>query len=118
MTMRVVDHERPSQLLVETRPYQNRRLVNPSAATRSSRRHRHRRFRPQASAGRRGLCAGSTPPAPRDLAENAVPLDTRTDPAVSAAIRALIGSCQAADSRTVRTRALECLGYFTSWVGM
>jgi hypothetical protein len=53
-------------------------------------------------------------PAPghRGLAEDTVPFDTESaDPAVSTAIRALIGSHQAADSRTIRTRALECLGY-------
>jgi transcriptional regulator with XRE-family HTH domain len=51
-------------------------------------------------------------PAPRGLAEDAVPFDAESaDPAVSAAIRALIGSREAADSRTIRTRALEGLGY-------
>jgi len=49
---------------------------------------------------------------PRGLAEDAVPFDAGSaDPAVSAAIRALIGGRQDADSRTVRTRALEGLGY-------
>ena len=49
---------------------------------------------------------------PRGLAEDAVPFDAESaDPAVSAAIRALIGSRGDADSRTVRTRALEGLGY-------
>jgi hypothetical protein len=54
----------------------------------------------------------SAPPGPRGLAEDAVPFDAKSaDPAVSAAIRALIGSRQAADSCTIRTRALECIGY-------
>jgi hypothetical protein len=49
---------------------------------------------------------------PRGLAEDAVPFDAGSaDPAVSVAIRALIGGCEDADSRTIRTRALECLGY-------
>jgi hypothetical protein len=52
------------------------------------------------------------PPGIGGLAEDAVPFDAASaDPAVSAAIRALIGSRQAADSCTIRTRALECLGY-------
>ncbi len=51
-------------------------------------------------------------PAPRGLAEDAVPFDAESaDPVVSAAIKALIGSRGAADSRTVRTRALEGVGY-------
>jgi hypothetical protein len=51
-------------------------------------------------------------PGPRGLAEDAVPFDAGSaDPAVSAAIRALIGGREDADSRTIRTRALECLGY-------
>jgi hypothetical protein len=54
----------------------------------------------------------SSAPGPRGLAEDAVPFDAESgDPAVSAAIRALIGSRQSADSRTIRTRALEGLGY-------
>ena len=49
---------------------------------------------------------------PRGLAEDAVPFDAESaDPAVSAAVRALVGGLQAADSRTIRTRALEGLGY-------
>lgn len=55
-----------------------------------------------------------TPSAPglRGLAEDAVPFDAESaDPAVSAAIKALIGSRQSANSRTIRTRALEGLGY-------
>jgi DNA-binding Xre family transcriptional regulator len=58
--------------------------------------------------------SGDSPAAPglRGLAEDAVPFDAeRADPAVSAAIRALIGSREEADSRTIRTRALEGLGY-------
>ena len=51
-------------------------------------------------------------PGLRGLAEDAVPFDAGTaDPAVSAAITALIGGRADADSRTIRTRALECLGY-------
>jgi hypothetical protein len=54
----------------------------------------------------------STPAGPRGLAEDAVPFDAESaDPAVSAAIRALIGSRGDANSRTIRTRALEGLGY-------
>jgi hypothetical protein len=56
----------------------------------------------------------NTPSAPglRGLAEDAVPFDAESaDPTVSAAIKALIGSRADADSRTIRTRALECLGY-------
>jgi hypothetical protein len=49
---------------------------------------------------------------PRGLAEDAVPFDAEgADPAVSAAIRALIGSREHADSRTICSRALEGLGY-------
>jgi transcriptional regulator with XRE-family HTH domain len=48
----------------------------------------------------------------RGLAEDAVPFDAESaDPAVSAAIKALIGGREDADSRTIRTRALEGLGY-------
>jgi hypothetical protein len=58
--------------------------------------------------------AGDTP-APlglRGLAEDAVPFDAESaDPAVSAAIKALIGNRGGVDSCTIRTRALECLGY-------
>ena len=54
-------------------------------------------------------------PAPsglRGLSEDAVPFDAESaDPAVSAAIKALIGSRGGVDSCTIRTRALECLGY-------
>lgn len=51
-------------------------------------------------------------PGPRGLAEDAVPFDAESaDPVVSEAIRALVSSLQAADSRTIRTRALEGLGY-------
>jgi hypothetical protein len=54
----------------------------------------------------------SSAPGPRGLAEDAVPFNAESaDPAVSAAIKALIGSSEDADSRTIRTRALECLGY-------
>jgi len=55
-----------------------------------------------------------TPSAPglRGLAEDAVPFDAASaDPAVSAAIKALIGSRQGVDSCTIVGRALECLGY-------
>ena len=58
--------------------------------------------------------SGDSPAAPgrRGLAEDAVPFDAESaDPVVSAAIRALIGSREDADSRTIRTRALEGLGY-------
>jgi hypothetical protein len=49
---------------------------------------------------------------PRGLAEDAVRFDAESaDPTVSAAITALIGSRQAAVAWTIRTRALECLGY-------
>jgi len=52
------------------------------------------------------------PPGPPGLAEDAVPFDAdAADPAVAAAIKALIGSRAAAESCTIRTRALECLGY-------
>jgi hypothetical protein len=48
----------------------------------------------------------------RGLAEDAVPFDAKSaDPAVSAAIKALIGGRQAADPWTIRTRALERKGY-------
>jgi hypothetical protein len=54
----------------------------------------------------------SSAPGLRGLAEDAVTFDVESgDPAVSAAITALIGNRQSADSRTIRTRALECLGY-------
>jgi hypothetical protein len=48
----------------------------------------------------------------RGLAEEAVSFDAGSaDPAVSDAIRALIGTREAAVPRTIRTRALECIGY-------
>jgi hypothetical protein len=51
-------------------------------------------------------------PGPRGLAEDAVPFDAGSaDPAVSAAIKALIGGRKSVDSCTIRTRALECIGY-------
>jgi hypothetical protein len=51
-------------------------------------------------------------PGPRGLAEDAVPFDAESaDPAVSAAIRALIGGREHADSRTICSRALEGIGY-------
>ena len=54
----------------------------------------------------------SAPPTFRGLAEDAVPFDAKSaDPAVSAAIKALIGGRQAADPWTMRTRALERRGY-------
>ncbi len=53
-----------------------------------------------------------TSSAPPGLAEDAVPFDTESaDPAVSAAIKALIGGRADADSRTISSRALEGLGY-------
>jgi transcriptional regulator with XRE-family HTH domain len=58
---------------------------------------------------------GGGPSAPltfRGLAEDAVPFDAKSaDPAVSAAIKALIGGRKAADPWTMRTRALERIGY-------
>ena len=54
----------------------------------------------------------SAPPIFRGLAEDAVPFDAKSaDPAVSAAIKALIGGLQAADPWTIRTRSLEGKGY-------
>jgi hypothetical protein len=54
----------------------------------------------------------STPPGPGGLAEEAVRFDAEgADPAVSAAIAALIGSRATAVPWTIRTRALECMGY-------
>jgi hypothetical protein len=48
----------------------------------------------------------------RGLAEDAVPFEPKgADPAVFAAIRALIGTRQAANPWTIRTRALERIGY-------
>lgn len=50
-------------------------------------------------------------PGPPGLAEDAVPfVAENADPAVSAAIAALIGNSKAV-ARTMRTRALECMGY-------
>jgi hypothetical protein len=52
------------------------------------------------------------PPGIGGLAEDAVPFDAKSaDPAVSAAIKALIGGRQAADPWTIRTRALERIGF-------
>jgi hypothetical protein len=52
------------------------------------------------------------PLAPRGFAEDAVPFDAGSaDPPVLAAIKALIGSCEHADTRTICSRALEGLGY-------
>lgn len=54
----------------------------------------------------------SAPPGLRGLAEDAVRFDAESaDPTVSAAITALIGGRQAAVPWTIRTRALECIGY-------
>jgi hypothetical protein len=54
----------------------------------------------------------SASPAYRGLAEDAVPFDAKAaDPAVAAALKALIGGRKAADPWTVRTRALERIGY-------
>jgi hypothetical protein len=51
-------------------------------------------------------------PGLRGLAEDAVRFDAESaDPTVSAAITALIGGRQAAVPWTIRTRALECIGY-------
>lgn len=48
----------------------------------------------------------------RGLAEDAVPFDAENaDPALAAAIKALIGGRKNVDSCTIRTRALECLGF-------
>lgn len=53
----------------------------------------------------------SAPLGPRGLAEEAVQFDAESaDPAVSAAIAALIGNREAVPW-TIRTRALECMGY-------
>jgi hypothetical protein len=53
-----------------------------------------------------------TASAPRGFTEDAVPFDADSaDPAVSAAIKALIGTRQDADSREISSRALEGLGY-------
>jgi hypothetical protein len=54
----------------------------------------------------------STSQAYRGFAEDAVPFDAKgADPAVSAALKALIGGRKAADPWTIRTRALERIGY-------
>jgi hypothetical protein len=54
----------------------------------------------------------AAPPGPRGLAEDAVPFDARNaDPAVAAAIKALIGGRQAADPWTIRKPALERIGF-------
>jgi hypothetical protein len=54
----------------------------------------------------------SAPSGSRGLAEDAVRFDAESaDPTVSAAITALIGDRQAAVAWTIRTRALECIGY-------
>jgi len=48
----------------------------------------------------------------RGFAEDAVPFDAKSaDPAVSAALKALIGGRKAADPWTIRTRALERIGF-------
>ncbi len=58
------------------------------------------------------FAGGDALPGPRGLAEDAVPFDAKSaDPAVSAAIKALIGGRQAADPWTIRTRALERIGF-------
>lgn len=50
--------------------------------------------------------------APPGFTEDAVPFDADSaDPAVSAAIKALIGTRENADLRTISSRALEGLGY-------
>jgi hypothetical protein len=50
--------------------------------------------------------------APRGFAEDAVPFDAAgADPALAAALKALIGSRSAADPWTIRTRALERIGF-------
>jgi hypothetical protein len=54
----------------------------------------------------------SLPPAVRGFGEDAVPFDAKgADPAVSAALKALIGGRKAADPWTIRTRALERIGF-------
>ena len=54
----------------------------------------------------------SAPAAFRGLAEDAVPFDAKgADPAITAAIKALIGGRKAADPWTMRTRALERIGF-------
>jgi hypothetical protein len=54
----------------------------------------------------------SAQPGPRGFAEDAVPFEAKdADSALSAAIKALIGERQAADPWTIRTRALERIGF-------
>lgn len=54
----------------------------------------------------------SAAPAFRGFGEDAVPFDAKgADPAVSAALKALIGGRKAADPWTIRTRALERIGF-------
>jgi hypothetical protein len=54
----------------------------------------------------------SMPSAVRGFGEDAVPFDAKAaDPAVSAALKALIGGRKAADPWTIRTRALERIGF-------
>jgi hypothetical protein len=54
----------------------------------------------------------SAPPTYRGFGEDAVPFDAKSaDPAVSAALKALIGTRKAADPWTIRTRALERIGF-------
>jgi hypothetical protein len=54
----------------------------------------------------------TVPPGIRGLREDAVPFDAKgADPALSAALKALIGGRKAADPWTIRTRALERIGF-------
>lgn len=54
----------------------------------------------------------SAPATFRGLAEDATPFDAKNaDPAVAAAIKALVGGRKAADPWTIRTRALDRMGY-------
>jgi hypothetical protein len=54
----------------------------------------------------------SAPPTFRGLAEDAVPFETRdADVGILAAIKALVGGRKAADPWTMRTRALDRIGY-------
>jgi hypothetical protein len=60
------------------------------------------------------LFGGDAAPLPgsRGFAEDAVPFDADSaDPVLSAAVKALAGSVQAADLRTISSRAIEGLGY-------
>jgi hypothetical protein len=53
-----------------------------------------------------------SPPGGRGLAEDAVPFDAKgVDPVVTAAIKVLIGTRQAADPWTIRTRSLDRIGF-------